>query len=52
MRLWACAMVAVAALAAAGCDEGGIGMGVPSSTVRWSGPGPDHIVMGGGPVYR
>lgn len=35
------------------CDEGGIGMGVPTSGARWgggsSGPG---VIVGGGPVYR
>ena len=41
----------------AACDEGGIGMGVPTSGARWgsgsgggsSGPG---VFVGGGPVYR
>jgi predicted enzyme related to lactoylglutathione lyase len=43
--------IAVAALSVAGCDEGGIGIGVPSSGARWSGPGPD-VLVAGGPVYR
>ena len=52
-RLLACALIALAALTTAGCDEGGIGMGVPSSGARWgggaSGPG---VLVAGGPVYR
>jgi hypothetical protein len=53
-RLLACALIAAAALISAGCDEGGIGMGVPSSGARWgggggSGPG---VLVAGGPVYR
>lgn len=46
-------IIALVAMAAWGCDEGGIGMGVPSSGARWgggsSGPG---VIVGGGPVYR
>jgi hypothetical protein len=52
-RLLACALIAAAALVTAGCDEGGIGMGVPTSGARWgggtSGPG---VLVAGGPVYR
>jgi hypothetical protein len=52
-RLWFGALLALVALTALGCDEGGIGMGVPTSTgARWgtggSGPG---VIVGGGPVY-
>jgi len=47
------ALLALVALTASGCDEGGIGMGVPTSSgARWgtggSGPG---VIVGGGPVY-
>ena len=57
MRRWlACILVACASVLTAACDEGGIGMGVPTSGARWgsgsgggtSGPG----VIVGGPVYR
>jgi hypothetical protein len=52
-RILACALVALAALATAGCQEGGIGMGVPTSGARWGGgaAGPD-VFVGGSPVYR
>jgi hypothetical protein len=39
-------LLALAAMAPSGCD-GGIGMSVPSSGARWSGPGPDVLVVGG-----
>ena len=60
LRRWLlCILVACASVLTAACDEGGIGMGVPTSSgsgARWgggsgggsSGPG----VMVGGPVYR
>jgi hypothetical protein len=59
LRRWLlCLLVACASVLTAACDEGGIGMGVPTSGsgARWgggsgggsSGPG----VMVGGPVYR
>jgi hypothetical protein len=53
-RVWFGVLIALVALAAFGCDEGGIGMGVPTSGgARWgtggSGPG---VIVGGGPVYR
>lgn len=53
VRLLACALIALAAVAASACDEGGIGMGVPNSGARWGGgsAGPD-VFVGGGPVYR
>jgi hypothetical protein len=52
-RVLACALVALAALTASGCDEGGIGVGLPTSGARWGGGsgGPD-VLVGGGPVYR
>ena len=53
-HVMAAAIIAFATLASAAClDEGGVGMGVPSSGARWSGPGsgPDVLVVGGGPSY-
>jgi hypothetical protein len=52
-RILACALVALAAVVTLGCQEGGIGMGVPTSGARWGGgsAGPD-VFVGGGPVYR
>ena len=52
-RLFACALLALAAIVTLGCEEGGIGMGVPTSGARWGGgaSGPD-VFVGGGPVYR
>jgi hypothetical protein len=46
-------VIALAALAGVACLDEGIGMGVPSSGARWSGPGngPD-VFVGGGPVYQ
>lgn len=46
-------VLALVALAGAGCVEEGIGSTIPSSGARWSGPGngPD-VLVGGGPVYR
>jgi hypothetical protein len=41
-------VLAVAVLSAWGCDEGGVGLGVPASGARWGGPGPD-VLVGGGP---
>ena len=58
LRRWlVCILVAFASMLTAACDEGGIGMGVPTSGARWgsgsgggsSGPG---VIVGGGPVYR
>ena len=53
-RSWAaCALIAALALTVAACDEGGIGMGVPTEGgARWGGgtPGPD-VFVAGGPVY-
>lgn len=52
-RLLACALLALTAVTSAGCNEGGIGIGVPASGARWSGGGggPD-VLVAGGPVYR
>jgi len=46
-------LVALLAMTALGCDEGGIGVGVPASGARWGsgGSGPD-VFVAGGPVYR
>ena len=47
------AVIALAALASAACmEDSGIGIGLPASGARWSGPGsgPD-VLVGGGPVY-
>ena len=53
-RLWACACIVLVTMLMWSCSEGGIGIGVPASGARWSGPsgGPDVLVKGGGPVYR
>jgi hypothetical protein len=45
-RLMACVLLAAGTLAPSGCD-GGIGMSVPASGARWSGPGPSVLVAGG-----
>ena len=52
-RLLACALVALAALAGAACDEDGIGVRIPQGGARWGsgGPGPD-VLVAGGPVIR
>jgi hypothetical protein len=42
-----CLLAALAVMGASGCDQG-IGMSVPSSGARWSGPGPS-VLVGGGP---
>jgi len=46
-------LIALLAVTASGCDEGGIGVGVPTSGARWGsgGSGPD-VFVAGGPVYR
>ena len=54
LRRWLlCILVVFTSMLTAACDEGGIGMGVPTSGARWgggsSGPG---VIVGGGPVYR
>ena len=52
-RLSACACIAVVAMLTSSCSEGGIGMGVPASGARWSGPsGGPGVYVAGGPVYR
>ena len=48
-------LVLVVALTAAGCNEGGIGMGVPVSGggARWgSGTAGPDVLVGGGPSFR
>lgn len=52
-RVWMGLLLALVAIAAPGCDEGGIGMGLPTSGARWGsgGAGP-NVLVGGGPVYR
>ena len=48
MRALVWLLVAGATVAASSCDSGGIGLNVPHSGARWSGPGPD-VLVGGGP---
>jgi predicted small secreted protein len=56
-RTLACVLIVLASTFIAGCDEGGIGMGLPSGGSvggsRWGGgsSGPS-VFVGGGPVYR
>ena len=52
-RTWLGVLVAVITIAALGCVEGGIGMGLPASgaPLGSGGAGPD-VLVGGGPVYR
>ena len=52
-RTMACVFIALGAMATAGCDSGGIGMGVPTSGARWgSGASGPDVFVAGGPVYR
>jgi hypothetical protein len=52
-RLWALVCVTLVALAGAACDEGGIGMGVPSTGARWGGTGSaPTVLVAGGPSFR
>jgi len=48
MRMIVRIVLAVSVVMSAGCNEVGIGMQVPHSGARWSGPGPD-VMVGGGP---
>ena len=48
VRLAVWLLAASVMIAASGCDEGGIGLNVPNSGARFSGPGPD-VMVGGGP---
>jgi hypothetical protein len=52
MRKWGRALtwagLLLVVLSTVACDEGGIGIGVPASGARYSGPGPD-VMVGGGP---
>jgi hypothetical protein len=45
-------LILCAAMVTAACNQGGIGMGVPTSGARWGSgaPGPD-VLVAGGPVY-
>jgi len=54
LRRWlVCILIAGASVLTAACDEGGIGMGVPTSGARWGGGSSGTGgVMVGGPVYR
>ena len=52
-RLSACVCIALVSMLMSSCSEGGIGMGVPTSGARWSGPGNGPgVLVPGGPVYR
>ena len=52
-RVIACVLIVIAAALTAGCDQGGIGMGVPTSGARWgSGAAGPDVFVAGGPVYR
>jgi hypothetical protein len=48
-----CALIVIASLLTTACEEGGIGMGVPTSGARWGGGGSGpNVLVAGGPVYR
>jgi hypothetical protein len=52
-RTLAYALIVLFSMVIAGCDEGGIGIGLPASGARWgSGAGGPDVLVGGGPVYR
>jgi hypothetical protein len=52
-RAAACVFVVMVAMLTSGCDQGGIGMGVPTSGARWgSGAAGPDVFVAGGPVYR
>jgi hypothetical protein len=52
-RLLACALIVLVSIVTSGCDEGGIGIGVPASGARWgSGAAGPDVFVAGGPVYR
>ena len=53
VRMLAYVLIVLCSMVMAGCDQGGIGIGVPASGARWGGgtSGPD-VLVGGGPVYR
>ena len=47
------ALIVLFSMVIAGCDEGGIGIGVPASGARWgSGTSGPDVLVGGGPVFR
>jgi hypothetical protein len=49
--LWV--VIVLLAMGIAGCDNGGIGSGLPASGARWgSGAAGPDVLVGGGPVYR
>jgi hypothetical protein len=52
-RAFACLLIVLGSTVIAGCDEGGIGVGLPATGSRWGGgaSGPS-VLVGGGPVYR
>jgi hypothetical protein len=52
-RSWMLGIVVLASLVTAACDDGGIGMGVPSSGARWGGSGgTPAVLVAGGPSFR
>jgi hypothetical protein len=52
-RLLACTCIVLVTMLMSSCSETGIGMGVPTSGARWSGPGNGPgVIVRGGPVYR
>ena len=52
-RAAACVFVVMVAMLTSGCDQGGIGMGVPTSGARWgSGAAGPDVFVAGGPVFR
>ena len=52
-RTIACVLIVITAMLTSGCDQGGIGMGVPTSGARWgSGAAGPDVFVAGGPVYR
>ena len=52
IRLRVLAALTFIAVAASGCIEEGIGMGVPSSGARFTGPSnTPSVLVAGGPVY-
>lgn len=52
LRRWlVCILIACASVFIAACDEGGIGMSLPTSGARWGGPSGTGVIAGG-PVYR
>jgi hypothetical protein len=55
VRMLAYAVIVLSTMVVAGCDEQGIGIGVPAPGARWGGGGGGSgpaVLVGGGPVYR